>query len=79
MSNTTATFDAIGTHADATQGGKRAGFFARLIQARAKSGERAVRFQMSRMSDAMLADLGFTAEQIAYIRTNGKIPGSFWR
>ncbi len=78
MSTTTTTFEAIGpTPAEGTA--RRKGFFARLIEARIRRGEAEVRFQMSRMSDERLADLGFTAEQIAYIRSNGRIPASFWR
>ena len=78
MSTTTTIFE----NSEAIASGQKVagkGFFDRLIQARMRRGKETVRFQMSRMSEDRLAGLGFTAEQIAYIRTNGDIPKSFWR
>lgn len=77
MSTSTTTFGSVGTIAGERKS-TRKGFFARMIEARTRSGEAAVRFHMANMSDDRLAGLGFTAEQIAYIRTNGKIPANFW-
>ena len=78
MSTTSTTFDDVGT-LEGTRTPAKKGFFDRLIEARMRQGEARVGYQMSRMSDETLAGLGFTAEQIAHIRTNGKIPRSFWR
>ena len=78
MSTSTTTFETISS-TSGTRSTARKSFFARLIEARTRRGARQVGFQMARMSDERLADLGFTAEQIAYIRTNGRIPAGFWR
>ena len=78
MSTSTTTFETVDAPSS-TRAAPRKGFWARFIEQRTRQGEASVRFQMSRMSNERLADLGFTAEQIAYIRTNGRIPGSFWR
>lgn len=76
--STTTTFTSIDTLAR-TDAKPRKGFFDRMMEARAKRGEAAVRYQMSRMSDETLKSLGFTAEQVASIRLNGKVPPNFWR
>ena len=58
---------------------KKPGLFDRLIASRMKQGEARVSGYLLRQSDTTLADLGFTADQIAAIRAKGQIPTSFWR
>ena len=55
------------------------GFIDRVIATRERQGKAYVRAYLDRQSDASLAGLGFTAEQIASIRRTGDIPASFWR
>jgi len=79
MSNTT-TFDMHATAASsAAVASSKPTFFQRLIAARMRQGKARVSGYLARQSDATLADLGFTGEQIAAIRKTGEIPASFWR
>lgn len=53
--------------------------FDRLIAARMRQGELHVSAYLRRQSDSTLEGLGFSAGQIAEIRSTGKFPASFWR
>lgn len=76
MSTTTATFGLdTATQADAKP---RKTFFERMIEARTRQGEARVRATLARMSDAHLADIGFTPDQVRQVRDSGKVPLSFW-
>ncbi|MDX2157631.1 MAG: DUF1127 domain-containing protein [Hyphomicrobiaceae bacterium] len=75
MSTTTATF---GHAAAPAETAPRKSFFQWLIEARMRQGEAKVRTAFARMSDHHLADIGFTPDQIRYIRANGSIPDTFW-
>jgi uncharacterized protein YjiS (DUF1127 family) len=58
---------------------KRPGFLAHLVAARARAAELHTRRYLSGLSDERLADLGFTAEDIARIRRSGSIAADFTR
>ncbi len=76
MSTTTATFGLdTATQADAKPAKS---FFQRLIDARTRQGEARVRATLARMSDAHLADIGFTPDQVRQVRVAGKVPLNFW-
>lgn len=61
---------------------RRPGFFARAferyMQARMRQGEAQVKRYLAHLSDPRLSDLGFTAEEIKVLRTEGRIPASYW-
>jgi uncharacterized protein YjiS (DUF1127 family) len=48
------------------------------LASREAQARRAVAAQLGRMSDTQLADLGFTPVEALYVRTNGRVPPSFW-
>jgi len=52
--------------------------FKALVASREAQARRAVAAQLGRMSDTQLADLGFTPVEALYVRTNGRVPPSFW-
>ncbi len=84
MSTTSTTYFHSSVAADAgrsTSNGKTGtqGFFSRVIEARTRRGEASVAAYFARQSDSTLAGLGFTLDEIASIRANGRIPASFWR
>lgn len=78
--STTTTFD---IHADviapAKAPAKSSGFFERLINARLHEGRARVAPYLVQQSDETLLGLGFTAAQIADMRSTGRVPASFWR
>lgn len=79
MSNST-TFNLHGaTTSTASAAPSKPSILQRLIAARMRRGKARVSGYLARQSDVTLADLGFTADQIAAIRKTGEIPTSFWR
>jgi uncharacterized protein YjiS (DUF1127 family) len=77
MSTTTATFGHHSATASA-DAAPRKSFFQRLIEARTRQGVARVSATFARMSDAQLADLGFTPDQVRHVRATGTVPVSYW-
>ncbi len=75
MSTTTANF-AHGT--DLVDSTPRKSLWERLKEAGMRRGEARARAQFARMSDAHLADIGFSPDQIRHIRVKGSVPDDFW-
>jgi uncharacterized protein YjiS (DUF1127 family) len=75
MSTTTATF----AHDTAIAGSEpRKSLWERIKEAGMRRGEARARAQFARMSDAHLADIGFSPDQIRHIRVKGSVPDDFW-
>lgn len=76
MSTTTAT---LGLDAAAAEtSAPRKSFYERLIDARMRQAQSRIRTIFARMTDAQLADIGFTANQIQSMRAKGCVPSGYW-
>lgn len=76
MSTTTAILGHDTTAVDTAA--PRKSFYERLINARMQQAQSRIRGIFTRMSDAQLADIGLTADQIKAVRAKGTIPASYW-
>lgn len=79
--STTATFDNATTETAAFEAAPakiRKTFFQWLMEVRARQGEARARAALATMSDARLADIGFTPDQVKHVRTKGGVPADFW-
>lgn len=75
MSTTTATFG----HQPATiESAPRKGLIQRFIEMRTRQGKARVSATFARMSDAQLADLGFSPDQVRQVRKTGTVPDAYW-
>ena len=52
--------------------------FDRFVEARMKQGELQVKSYLTKLSDARLQDIGFNPDEIKALRTDGRIPASYW-
>lgn len=52
--------------------------FRGLVASREAQAKRMVAAQFSRMSDARLADIGLSPDDVRYVRATGQIPRSYW-
>lgn len=77
MSTTTATFGHDAATATAAKAPRKS-FYQRLIEARTAQGKARVRSIFERMSDAQLADIGLSGDQVRHVRATGTLPASYW-
>ena len=78
MSTTTATFAPDISTVTTGAIRSRKSWLQRLIDTRARQGEARVRHTFAHMPDALLADIGFTPDQIRHVRARGAVPADFW-
>ncbi len=77
--NTTALgFDAVDTAAAPAAPGFMRRFFDRMIEAKKVHGEAHVRAYLNSLSDARLADLGFSGDRIKAVRAKDGAANSYW-
>lgn len=63
---------------DEAKEGLVARFMKALIASREAQARRAIRSYLASLSDARLADLGFTPDQIPTVKAYGSAPGVYW-
>lgn len=79
MSTTTATVGyGVAPATTAAPSAPRKSFYQRLLDARMKQAQARLRTVFAHMSDAQLADLGFTADQIRDVRARGAALSGYW-
>ena len=77
MSTSSTVLD-FGTSVDTPKAGFFRRAFDRLVRARVAHGEAHVRAYLNGLSDARLADLGFSADRIKAIRAKDGAVNSYW-